>query len=116
MTLEDKIKEFIQYRKEIKKPIREASMSSFLKKLTKLSEGNEETAIEILEESIAQGWIGIFPLKNKNYGKTNNNNQQTSVDGLNNAAERLLQQLASNQSEGDPNQSPPTDWGYQNAS
>lgn len=94
MTLEEKINEFIKYRKEIKKPIREASKAAFLKKLEKLSNGNEYTAIEILEESIAQGWQGIFPLKNNNYGKqTNNNSSQANLDSLNTAARNVLQQF-----------------------
>ncbi|MDJ0503789.1 MAG: hypothetical protein PX635_00875 [Nostocales cyanobacterium LE14-WE12] len=66
MTLEDKILEFIAYRKAIKKPIREVSMEAFKKKLIKLGNSNEETMIEILEQSIANGWQGIFELKNVN--------------------------------------------------
>ena len=65
MTLEDKIKEFVAYRKAIKKPIREVSMEAFKRKLINLSNGIEEDMIEILEQSIANGWQGIFALKNK---------------------------------------------------
>lgn len=64
-----KVAEFFNYRKEIKKPIREASKDAFLKSLTKLSGGDEIAAIAILDQSIANGWQGIFALK-QNYGQT----------------------------------------------
>ena len=52
------------YRKEIKKPYRsEMSENVALKNLGKYS---EETAIAMIENSIANGWQGIFELKNKN--------------------------------------------------
>jgi len=65
MTLQDKINEFISYRKAIKKPIRKESYEAFLKKLTKLGNGNEDDMIEILDQSIANSWQGIFELKDK---------------------------------------------------
>lgn len=42
-----------------------------LKKLVKLSAGKEEIAIQIIEESIANGWSGLFKLKEN--GKQNIN-------------------------------------------
>ena len=65
MTLEEKLAEFVAYRKAIKKPIRPESMDAFKRKLTKLSGGNEEDMIEILDNSIANGWQGIFELVKK---------------------------------------------------
>jgi len=65
-SLKEKLLEFIAFRKSIKKPIREESVPAFIKKLEKLSESNEQMAIEILDESIANGWQGIFPLEKKN--------------------------------------------------
>lgn len=65
MTLEEKLQEFVNYRKAIKKPIRKESLGAFMRKLINLGNGNEEIMIEILENSIANGWQGIFPLKNK---------------------------------------------------
>jgi hypothetical protein len=65
MTLNEKIEEFYQYRKEIKKPLREASKKAFLTRLNKLSGGREEVMIEILEQSIANSWQGIFELRGK---------------------------------------------------
>ena len=39
------------------------SLKAAFKKLYKLAEGNEETAIAIIEESMANGWKGFFKLK-----------------------------------------------------
>jgi hypothetical protein len=36
-----------------------------LHKLQKDSQGDEATAIAIIHESIAHGWQGLFPLKNR---------------------------------------------------
>jgi len=71
--LEKKVNDFYKFRKEMKKPILEASKESFLKKLNKLSGGVESVAIEILDQSIANGWQGIFELKNSTNGKGQTN-------------------------------------------
>lgn len=41
------------------------SVKAALKKLYRLSEGNEKKAIEIIEESMANGWKGLFALKDQ---------------------------------------------------
>ena len=46
------------------------SFKTFLKKLNELSGNNVTTALKIIEQSIANGWAGIFELKNKGDGKT----------------------------------------------
>ena len=48
------------------------SEQSALKELVKLSNGLEDTAIKIIEQSFAKGWKGFFELKNENNGNTNN--------------------------------------------
>lgn len=83
MTLEEKLQEFADYRKAIKKPLRPASFQSFMKRLIKLGNGNEETMIEILDTSIANGWQGIFPLKNG-----------TNIDNFQSIMDRVLNQRA----------------------
>lgn len=72
-----KVIEFEEYRRKIKKPIKDASKESFLKKLYKLSNGDESVAIEILDTSIANGWQGIFELKTQNNG---NSKKQSAID------------------------------------
>lgn len=56
--------EFIKMRKLIKKPMTPHALKLALKNLNKLS-SDEETQIAILEQSIANSWQGLFPLKNE---------------------------------------------------
>lgn len=62
--LETTIDAFIDMRKKIKKPITDNGVKLMLNKLSKLS-SDENTQIQILEESILNSWQGIFPLKEK---------------------------------------------------
>ena len=69
--------EFVKFRKSIKRAMTTRALELLLKKLDKLS-NDDNTKIEILNESIMNGWNGIFPLKdnstpiNKNKGGFNN--------------------------------------------
>lgn len=57
--------EWLEYKKEeFKFEYKgQRSMKAALKKLKRLSGDNEETAIAIIEESMANGWKGLFKLK-----------------------------------------------------
>ncbi len=58
---------WIQYRKEQGfKTYKETGLKAALSKLQTLAGGNESKAIRIIEESIANGWQGLFELKEKN--------------------------------------------------
>jgi hypothetical protein len=46
------------------------STQASLNELVKLSNGHEDTAIKIIEQSINKGWKGFFELKNENNGNT----------------------------------------------
>lgn len=66
--------DYIQMRKQIKKPMTDRAIQLAVKKLKELSaipysdDFDHETAIKILEQSIMNSWQGLFPLKNqKNY-------------------------------------------------
>ena len=98
MTLEEKITEFIAYRKAIKKPIREVSMEAFKKKLIKLGNSNEETMIEILEQSIANGWQGIFELRKPIQKPTFVDNVINKQNQLNDLFKTLENEYGNNQS------------------
>ena len=69
--------EFVKFRKSIKRVMTTRALELLIKKLDKLS-NDDNTKIEILNESIMNGWNGIFPLKdnstpiNKNKGGFNN--------------------------------------------
>lgn len=59
--------EWVCYRKEIKKSFKSIkSVQAAYKQLHELSDGNPQTAMKIVEQSIASSWQGLFPLKNDN--------------------------------------------------
>ena len=73
---EDKIKEdnnnslfdsvfdsFLVMRKQLKKPMTDKAIELLKSKLEKLAPADEQTQIEILEQSIMNNWQGVFPLK-----------------------------------------------------
>jgi hypothetical protein len=68
--LEIAVDEFIKHRKQLKKPMTDKSISLMLEKLHKLA-SCEDDKIEILNQSIESGWIGIFELKSNTKGVTN---------------------------------------------
>jgi len=76
----------------MKKPILNASKQLFLDKLYKLSFNDEKVAINILKQSIANGWQGIFELKNENNGKQQINTQskQHPLENIRNLAQTIL--------------------------
>jgi len=57
------IYEFIKMRKMIKKPLTDRALKLVIEQLQKLSDGDKEIAIKILEQSIMNNWLGVFPLK-----------------------------------------------------
>jgi hypothetical protein len=74
VLLNEKYIEFLNFRKESKKPVLQSSLEANKKKLMKMSDENPNTAIEIIEQSIANGWQGFFELKTNN---NLNNGKQT---------------------------------------
>lgn len=64
---------FIEFRKGIKKPMTEHAVDLLIKKLNGMTDKADEQ-IEILNQSIINGWQGIFPLKGSdgNAGKNQN--------------------------------------------
>lgn len=58
MALED----FIKHRKDIKRPLTQKALELNIKKLDKLATDNDEK-IDIINQSIENGWVGLFPLK-----------------------------------------------------
>ena len=75
--------EFVKFRKSIKRVMTTRALELLLKKLDKLA-NDDNTKIEILNESIMNGWNGIFPLKdnstpiNKNKGGFNNESRSNT--------------------------------------
>ena len=60
--LNQSIIDFIDFRKKIKSPMTDRAITLMLNKLNKMATDNDKK-IEILNQSIINGWKGIFPLK-----------------------------------------------------
>lgn len=56
------------------------SEQASLKELGKLSSNNEINAVEIIHQSMSNGWKGFFELKKQNNGNTNNNQPKSIVE------------------------------------
>lgn len=54
------------------------SEQAALKDLVKLSNGDEQTALQIIEQSLAKGWKGFFALKTETYATGTNSNHKPS--------------------------------------
>lgn len=62
-TLTKSISDFVEYRKTMKKPLTPRGLELTFRNLDKLT-GNEIEKADILNQSIANGWQGVFALKN----------------------------------------------------
>jgi len=51
-----------------------------LKKLVELSDGEEEKAVKIVEQSISREWTGFYPLKQSSNGKSGKKSAKTGTD------------------------------------
>ena len=69
-ALNEAIEGFIEFRKKIKKPMTDRAIELLIKELNKLSD-NEEEQIAIINQSILNGWQGVFALKKggEGYGR-----------------------------------------------
>ena len=73
-TLDD----FLEMRKKLKKEPTENAIKRILQRLDKLA-ANDDEKIEMLENSIMNGWSGVFPLKNRQGARANGFNNQITV-------------------------------------
>ena len=73
--------EFVKFRKSIKRVMTTHALELLIKKLDRFA-NDDNTKIEILNESIMNGWNGIFPLKDnstpKNKGGFNNESRSNT--------------------------------------
>lgn len=63
-AMNEVIELWMAYKKERKQSYKSLGQKGFINKLKHLSDNNAETARKIVEQSIANNWAGIFPLKN----------------------------------------------------
>ena len=62
-TLNKAFSDYVDHRKQIKKPMSSRAVELAIEKLNKLSGGDTDKAIRIINQSIGQGWQGLFELK-----------------------------------------------------
>lgn len=55
--------DYVEMRKQIKKPMTDKAIQLAMKKLEKLSGGDNDKSIQILEQSVLGSWQGLFELK-----------------------------------------------------
>lgn len=55
--------DYVEMRKQIKSPMTERAIQLAMGNLEKLSDGDNDKAIRILEQSVMNSWKGLFPLK-----------------------------------------------------
>ena len=63
--LDEAIHEFIKFRKGMKKPMSDRAVTLMMNKLETLSHDKYEQ-VQILNQSIMQGWTGVYELKGEN--------------------------------------------------
>ena len=66
--LQNAIISFAEFRKDIKKPMTDRAIDLLIRKLKSMTKDIREQT-EIINQSIVNGWQGIFPLKDKQYGR-----------------------------------------------
>lgn len=59
------LEEYKKYRRQIGKKLTPLAETKLLNELERLAPGDDATKIAILDQSIMQGWTGVFPLKGK---------------------------------------------------
>lgn len=55
--------DYVEMRKQIKKPMTDRAITIAMNKLSELSNGSSDVAIQILEQSILNSWKSLYPLK-----------------------------------------------------
>lgn len=83
--------DYVDMRKRIKAPMTDRAIQLAINKLNKLSGGDNDKAIKILEQSIMNSWKGLFELKeekksnkfNNFEGRSYNNDQLEKMLGVN---------------------------------
>ena len=63
------LEEYKKFRKEMKRASTDRAMQLAVKKLEALAGNDADKKIAIIEQSIVNGWVGLFPLKEEQAGK-----------------------------------------------
>lgn len=80
-NLNNTIQDYIDFRKTIKRPMTERAIKLLLKNLNDLEPRDIDRQIAVLEQSIMNGWIGVFKLKGDIGGKDDRDNGKQFSNG-----------------------------------
>ena len=75
VTMEAVIRKWLEYKKEKRQTYKPKGLESFKRRLMTLSGGDPIIADAIVEQSMANNYAGVFPLKNNN----NANGRQSNI-------------------------------------
>lgn len=89
---------FLEYQNSRKKKIKTQSLNRFFNSLKKICDETRASPEDILNQSIVNGWEGIFPLK---YGGNGNGSGNTGR-GFNSGAGKTFTKTGGAQSDGEP--------------
>ncbi len=73
---------WVDMRKQIKSPLTDYAVKLALGKLQKLSGGDERLMVEIINQTIENGWKSFFPLKNASYTGVKKSRGQAVFESL----------------------------------
>lgn len=79
-SLKAKLQQFIKHRKAIKKPMTTYALELLIKKLSTM--GNVYKQLRILDQSIENGWQGVFELKEQTKRVTDKQYSQEELDSF----------------------------------
>ena len=58
---------WLRYKKERGQTYKQSGVEACYRKLVKMSNGDPQTALSIIEQSVSNNWAGLFELKSVNY-------------------------------------------------
>lgn len=92
--LEKVFDEFLEMRRKIRKPATQKAIELLKNKIRKLSNGDEQLSIQLIEQSILNGWQDIFELR-QIYNKSNKTDSKEQMhDAFKSAMQKMNQKTA----------------------
>jgi len=86
--LELTFESYLDMRRKIKKPATPHAIELIKKKLVQMTQNNERDMCELLNQSIVNNWVDIYPLKN-NFAKKEKPTMRTTNEVFDNVIERI---------------------------
>jgi hypothetical protein len=86
--LELTFESYLDMRRKIKKPATPHAIELIKKKLVQMTQNNERDMCELLNQSIVNNWVDIYPLKN-NFAKKDKPTMRTTNEVFDNVIERI---------------------------